>query len=221
MRVLLVEDSERLNAAVARGLRAAGLSVDCAADGQAALQFEHRYPYEVIVLDLLLPKVSGFEVLRHLREHESRARVLVLSARDQVTDRVSCLNLGADDYLVKPFAFDELVARVLALGRRRIGETSPALRVGELTIDTAARVALAGTEALPLAPKEYALLETLVRARGRCMSRAELFERLYDSRSDSSDRVIEVIVSTLRAKLARAGCSDLIETRRGFGYCVA
>lgn len=221
MRVLLVEDSERLSAAVARGLRATGLSVDCAADGESALQFEHRYPYEVIVLDLMLPGVSGFEVLRHLRDHGSRARVLVLSARDQVTDRVSCLNLGADDYLIKPFAFDELVARVLALGRRRIGETSPVLRAGELTIDTAARVALLGNDALALAPKEYALLETLLRSRGRCLSRAELFERLYDSRSDSSDRVIEVIVSTLRAKLARAGCGDLIETRRGFGYYVA
>jgi two-component system copper resistance phosphate regulon response regulator CusR len=221
MRVLIVEDSERLNAAVARGLRAAGLTVDCAADGESALQFERRYPYEVIVLDLMLSKLSGFEVLRHLRECESRTRVLVLSARDQVTDRVSCLNLGADDYLVKPFAFDELVARVLALGRRRTGETNLVLRVGKLTIDTAARVAVIGTDALPLAPKEYALLETLVRSRGRCMSRAELFERLYDSESESSDRVIEVIVSTLRAKLERAGCNDLIETRRGFGYCVA
>lgn len=221
MRVLVVEDSERLIAAVARGLRTAGLSVDCAADGESALHFEQRYPYEVIVLDLMLPKLSGFEVLRRVRDRESRARVLVLSARDQVTDRVSCLNLGADDYLVKPFAFDELVARVLALGRRRIGETSPALRVGELTIDTAARVAMVGTDPLPLAPKEYALLETLVRSRGRCLSRAELFERLYESRSDSSDRVIEVIVSTLRAKLERAACTNLIETRRGFGYCVA
>ncbi|MFZ0501817.1 MAG: response regulator transcription factor [Steroidobacteraceae bacterium] len=221
MRVLLVEDSARLNAAVARGLRAAGFSVDCAADGESALEFEHRYPYEVIVLDLLLPTLSGFEVLRRLRERESPARVLILSARDQVGDRVSCLNLGADDYLVKPFAFDELVARVLALARRRIGETSPVLRVGGLAVDTAARLVLVGTEALALAPKEYALLETLVRSRGRCMSRAELFEHLYDSRSDSSDRVIEVIVSTLRTKLARAGCSDLIETRRGFGYYVA
>jgi DNA-binding response OmpR family regulator len=221
MRVLIVEDSERLNAAVARGLRASGLTVDCAVDGESALQFASRYPYEVIVLDLMLPKISGSEVLRHLRDRESGARVLVLSARDQVTDRVSSLNLGADDYLVKPFAFDELVARVLALGRRRTGETHPVLKVGALTIDTAARVVLVGTDAVPLAPKEYKLLETLVRSRGHCMSRAELFERLYDSRSESSDRVIEVIVSTLRAKLERAGCTDLIETRRGFGYCVA
>ncbi len=221
MRVLIVEDSERLLAALARGLRVAGLSVDCAADGESALQFEQSYFYEVIVLDLMLPKLSGFEVLRRIRDRESSARVLVLSARDQVADRVSCLNFGADDYLVKPFAFDELVARVLALARRRVGETSPVLKVGELTIDTAARVALVETETLSLSPKEYALLETLVRSRGRCMSRAELFERLYESRSDSSDRVIEVIVSTLRAKLERAGCTDLIETRRGFGYCVA
>lgn len=221
MRVLIVEDSERLNAAVTRGLRAGGLTVDSATDGESALRFARGYPYEVIVLDLMLPKLSGFDVLRHLRNDQSPARVLVLSARDQVTDRVSCLNLGADDYLVKPFAFEELFARVLALGRRRAGEMEPILRVGELTVDTVARVASIGREALALAPKEYALLETLVRARGRCMSRAELFERLYDSRSDSSDRVIEVIVSTLRAKLERAGCDGLIETRRGFGYCVA
>jgi len=170
---------------------------------------------------LMLPLLSGLEFLTRLRASPSPARVLILSARDLVGDRVAALNLGADDYLTKPFAFEELHARVLALGRRQSRETSPRVTVREVSIDTSARLALVKDQPVPLAPKEYALLETLLRNRGQCLSRTALFEKLYDSASESSDRVIEVIISTLRAKLERAGCRDLIETRRGFGYRVA
>jgi two-component system copper resistance phosphate regulon response regulator CusR len=146
--------------------------------------------------------------------------VLVLSARDQVADRVQALNLGADDYLVKPFAYDELLARVLAISRR--GQTQlPLLRVGALEVDPRARLARVNGEVLALTPKEYALLEALLGQRGTVLARGELFERLYDARSEASDKVIEVLVSTLRGKLARAGLPELIETRRGFGYVVA
>ncbi|MGH8143913.1 MAG: response regulator transcription factor, partial [Steroidobacteraceae bacterium] len=209
------------NAAVTGGLRAAGMTVDAACDGESALEFERGYAYDVLVLDLMLPGLSGFEVLQSVRAGGRPVRILILSARDQIGDRVTALNLGADDYLVKPFAFEELTARLLALGRRGAGVTSPMLQVGQVAIDTAARLAFVGAQALPLAPKEYALLETLARHRGQCMTRSALFERLYDSRSESSDRVIEVIVSTLRAKLEHAGCGAVIETRRGYGYRVA
>jgi len=173
-----------------------------------------------VILDLMLPKVDGWEVLQRIRQGEGRPAVLVLSARDQVADRVQALNLGADDYLVKPFAYDELLARILAISRR--GHTqSPLLRAGPLEVDPRARLARLDGQVLALTPKEYALLEALLVQRGTVLARGELFERLYDARSEASDKVIEVLVSTLRAKLARAGVPELIETRRGYGYVVA
>lgn len=220
MKLLLVEDSARLSAALVAGFRGEGFAVDHAADGRAALQYLQLHEYDIMVLDLMLPQVPGLEVLRALRAAPAPTRVLVLSARDQIEDRVTALNLGADDYLLKPFDFAELKARVLALLRRRYGESSGKLLCGDLILDTNARVAAARGAPLPLTPKEYALLETLLRHRGRSFTRAALFERLYDGLSDASDRVIEVVVSTLRTKLDRAGLPALIETRRGFGYRV-
>jgi DNA-binding response OmpR family regulator len=220
MKLLLVEDSERLSAALIEGFRASGFAVDHASDGRAALQYLQAHEYDVLILDLMLPHVPGLDVLRALRAAQAPTRVLILSARDQIEDRVTALNLGADDYLLKPFDFAELEARVQALLRRRYGEVSSRLLIGELTLDTQARLASLRGVPLALTPKEYALLETLLRHRGRCFTRAALFEQLYDGLSESSDRVIEVMVSTLRTKLDRAGLPDLIETRRGFGYRV-
>ena len=220
MRLLLVEDSTRLSAALTYDFRREGFAVDHAADGLAALRQLEAYEYDVMILDLMLPRVGGLEVLRTLRASKAPTRVLVLSARDQIEDRVTALNLGADDYLVKPFDLAELKARTLALLRRRYGETSGVLAHGELTLDTNARLATVRGSPLPLSPKEYALLETLLRHRGRSFTRVALFERLYDGLSDASDGVVAVIVSTLRSKLASAGIHELIETRRGFGYRV-
>jgi two-component system copper resistance phosphate regulon response regulator CusR len=220
VKLLLVEDSARLSAALVTGFRGEGFAVDHAADGRAALQYLKLHEYDILVLDLMLPQVCGLEVLRALRKVPVPTRVLVLSARDQIEDRVSALNLGADDYLLKPFDFAELKARVLALLRRHYGEISSKLVCGDLALDTNARVASSRGAPLPLTPKEYALLETLLRHRGRSFTRAALFERLYDGLSDASDRVIEVVISTLRAKLDKAGLPTLIETRRGFGYRV-
>jgi len=221
MRVLIVDDSERLRLALSKGLRARGLTVEAAADGHEALALLAVVPFDVVVLDIVMPRVDGLQVLRRMRRDHNPARVLVLSARDQLEDRVEALNLGADDYLVKPFAFEEVQARVLALARRGFGEPSPELSHERVHIDTAARVARVDDTLLALTPKEYALLELLVRRRGHVMNRTAIFEQLYQSDSPASDTVIEVLVSTLRSKLARAGVSDLIETRRGFGYVVA
>ena len=220
MKLLLVEDSTRLAAALLPGFRGEGFAVDHAADGRTALRYLERHEYDLLILDLMLPRLPGLEVLRTLRAAQAPTRVLILSARDQIEDRVKALNLGADDYLLKPFDFAELKARVLALLRRRYGEISGKLSCGDLILDTSARVASSRGAPLPLTPKEYALLETLLRHRGRSFTRAALFERLYDGLSDASDRVIEVVVSTLRTKLDRAGQPGLIQTRRGFGYRV-
>ncbi|MBN8714296.1 MAG: response regulator transcription factor [Xanthomonadales bacterium] len=220
MRLLVVEDSANLGRDLREALTRDGYAVDLAVDGAQAQEFLTSYAYDTVVLDLMLPRVDGWSVLRWLHGREPRPRVLVLSARDQVGDRVEALHLGADDYLVKPFAYDELIARLLALARRRVA-SEPTLRVGALEIDPRARQARVAGNPLALTPKEYALLEALCMERGRVFARTTLFERLYDARSEASDKVIEVLVSTLRTKLAKAGVTRLVETRRGYGYVVA
>ncbi|KGI76681.1 response regulator transcription factor [Oleiagrimonas soli] len=219
MRLLVVEDSPNLGRDLRESLARDGHAVDLAADGAEALRFLASYAYDAVVLDLMMPRVDGWTVLRKLNGHDSRPRVLVLSARDQVEDRVEALHLGADDYMVKPFSYDELSARLQALARRSV-QSDPVLQLGAVEIHPRARQVRVDGEALALTPKEYALLETLSAERGRVMTRTALFERLYDARSESSDKVIEVLVSTLRGKLARAGVKDLVQTRRGYGYVV-
>ena len=221
MRVLVVDDSERVRNTLAAGLHARGMAVDTAPDGAEALTLLGGLDFDVVVLDLMMPRVDGMQVLQALKSRATKPRILVLSARDQVQDRVDALNLGADDYLVKPFAFEELLARLNALARRNVAESSPELSCGRLVLDTAMRIARVDDTVLALTPKEYALLELLVRRTGHVMSRAAIFAQLYESDSTASDTVIEVLMSTLRAKLACAGLPDLIETRRGFGYVVA
>ena len=221
MRVLVVDDSERVRKTLATGLHAQGMAVETAADGAEALRLLNGLSFDVAILDLVMPRVDGMEVLRELKARNTKPRILVLSARDQVEDRVGALNMGADDYLVKPFAFQELLARILALSRRRVDDASPVLTHGRLQLDTAARVARVDDAVLTLTPKEYALLELLVHRKGHVLSRAAIFTQLYESDSMASDTVIEALMSTLRAKLAHADLQHLIETRRGFGYVVA
>jgi two-component system copper resistance phosphate regulon response regulator CusR len=220
MKVLVVDDSERIRENLAVGLRSQGMVVETAADGAQALVLLSSMDFDVVVLDIMMPRVDGREVLQQTRAWRRKPRVLVLSALDQITDRVEALDLGADDYLVKPFAFEEVRARIQALARRPVDEASPVFEVGDLHIDTATRVAAIKRASLPLTPKEYALLELLVRRRGHILSRTAIFGQLYQSDSDASDSVIEALLSTLRGKLARAGLPGLIETRRGFGYVI-
>ena len=220
MKLLVVEDSPRLRSTLEKGLRSEGFVVDSAGDGEEALLRCATMTYDAIVLDIMLPKVSGLDVLRRIRREDSSPPVLILSARDQTPHRIEGLQLGADDYLVKPFDFGELCARVRALIRRRYERRSPELRVGDLVIDTAARTVRISGETLDLTPSEYAVLECLAMRRGRVTGKAWLLDQLVGSDSDTASNVVEVYVSSLRRKLRAAGAQDPIRTRRGQGYLI-
>lgn len=220
MRLLLVEDNERLRATLGRGLQAEGFAVDAVADGVEALKFLRAYEYDLMVLDLMLPKLDGLGVLHELAGKTLRPRVLVLSARDQVVNRIEALDMGADDYLVKPFAFDEVLARLHALARRPTRATLPELECGPLRIDMRARQARVGGDVLELTAREFALLVLLLRNLGRVFSRAQIQDRISDSDNLASDRGVEVLVHGLRRKLDKAGMPNLIRNRRGSGYLI-
>jgi DNA-binding response OmpR family regulator len=220
VKVLLVEDSQRLLRSLGQGLKRLGYAVDLAADGEDGLALAETYDYAVIVLDLMLPGLPGLEVLRRLRARGRDTHILILSARDRVEDRVKGLQLGADDYLVKPFDFDELCARIQALVRRRHQAKSPILRLGPLEIDTARRQVSRRGDALHLTPSEYRLLEFLAYQPGRVFSQEQLLEHLHRSDSEASANVVEVLVSGLRRKIHVRGEPPLLRTRRGFGYFV-
>jgi DNA-binding response OmpR family regulator len=220
MKVLVVEDSERLGRSLGRGLRALGYAVDVAADGKDGLAFAETYDYDVIVLDLMLPGMPGLEVLKRLRAAGRGMHILILSARDRVEDRVTGLQLGADDYLVKPFAFDELAARLQALVRRRYQAKSPTLRVGPLEIDTSSKRVFRGGGVVHLTPAEYRLLEFLAYQPRRVFSHEQLVAHLHDADADVSSNAVEVLVSGLRRKIHVRGEPWILRTQRGFGYFV-
>ena len=202
------------------GLGRSGFAVDCVADGKTGLRYALGVDYDVMVLDLMLPELDGLSVLQQLREAGRNFPVLILSARDQVADRIRGLELGADDYLVKPFVFDELHARLQALVRRRYEQRSPLLQLGSVTLNTALHsVSCAGTE-LPLTPNETALFEFLALRRGRVVSLTSLADHLYAGDVAVTPNAIEAHVSALRKKLRAVGEPELIKTRRGFGYCI-
>lgn len=218
MRILIVEDYAPLRTTTAKGLREAGFAVDEAGDGEEGLWYARSNPYDVIILDLMLPKVDGLEILRRLRDAGHASHVLLLTARDGVEDRVSGLNAGADDYLVKPFAFDELLARVKALTRRAYQRKSPVVEVGDLAIDTAAKRVTRGGQFIELTAREYQLLEYLASRAGQVVTRTDIHEHCYDFQSDSASNVIDVYIGYLRKKIERDGTDRLIHTRRGQGY---
>jgi len=220
VKLLVVEDSERLRRALLEGLRRCGFTVDVAGNGQEGLAFAQTNDYDVILLDLMLPGLDGLSLLREMRDGGHRAQVLILSARDQVEDRVKGLELGADDYLTKPFAFEELVARIKVLVRRRHEIKSPEIRLGQVAIDMAGRRVQANGESVSLTPAEYNLLEYLALRQGHVISKAQLRDQLYDSDSLAESNVIEVLISNIRKKVRNAGVDDIIKTKRGFGYCI-
>ena len=220
MKLLLVEDSQRLRETLTRGLRAAGFTVDAASDGVEANGFLGAYQYDFVLLDLGLPRLDGFDVLRAMPESGVRPRVLVLSARDQVDDRIAALDAGADDYLAKPFAFEEVLARLHALARRPAETRGDLLEHAGVVLDMRARKVQANGRKLNLTLREFALLELLLRHRGRVFRRSLILEHISGSASEASDRGIEVLVFGLRRKLSEAGCEGLIENRRGAGYLI-
>lgn len=222
MRVLVAEDSTKIRESVAQALREAGYAVDAVADGRAALIHAQTSEYDAMVLDLGLPDLDGLTVLARMRDRALTTPVLVLTARDSVDDRVLGLQTGADDYLVKPFALAEVIARVQALVRRAHQTPSPRIRIGPLIVDIAAKSArVNGAAALDLAPREYALLEYLAHRAGKPVPRSELEEHLYDERSQVQSNAVDSAVCSLRAKLDAAGCPPLIHTRRKVGYVLA
>jgi DNA-binding response OmpR family regulator len=201
MRVLLVEDHAKLATTLATGLRRAGMAVDIAFDGQDALDHLAGITYDVVVLDRDLPRVHGDDVCREITAGSGNTRVLMLTAARSVSDRVDGLRLGADDYLPKPFAFAELVARIQALGRRATPARPPTLFHGDLTVDTGRRVATRAGRELALTPKEFAVLERLLAAQGRVLTVSDLLEGVWDEMTDQFTGTVKVTISRLRAKL--------------------
>ncbi len=218
MRLLLIEDYQPLLRALERGLREAGYGVDTAPDGERGLALAESTPYDVIVLDLMLPGVDGYALLERLRASRNAAGVIILTARQGVTDRVKGLDLGADDYLTKPFSFDELLARVRAVIRRRQGQPHTVLSVADLEVDTTARTVRRGARVIPLSSREYSLLEYLARREGQTVTRAEIVEHVYDFQSVPTSNVVDVYIGYLRRKIDQEPAVKLIHTRRGLGY---
>ncbi len=215
VRALVIEDYVPIRTAVREGLTDHGFAVDVAGDGEEGLWLAEQNPYDIVILDVMLPKLDGLEVLRRLRSKRSKVAVLMLTARDTLADRVTGLDLGADDYLVKPFAFAELLARVRALVRRSYDAKTPILRVEDLEIDTTKRAVRRKGELIALSAREYALLEYLTMRAGELVTRTEIWEHVYDFRSEAHSNVVDVYVSYLRKKL---GPPPIIHTRRGHGY---
>jgi len=217
MRILLVEDEKRIADFVQRGLESAGYSIDLAEDGQSALDRMHAADYDLVILDLMLPDMDGLDVLAKTRNRKVSPPVLILSARGGVDDRVRGLELGADDYLVKPFAFVELLARVRALLRR--GQPTPErLVIGDLVLDCIRRKVSRASEPIDLAPKEFSILEYMMRNRGRPLSRTMIVEHVWDMEYDGLTNIVDVYIRHLRSKIDEKFPTRLIHTVRGIGY---
>lgn len=218
MRVLLVEDEKNLARTIKQGLEEEGFSVDVSHDGEEGCFMAENYPYDVVILDVMLPTIDGFTIIAHLRKHRSEVPVLMLTAKSTVQDRIKGLNTGADDYLPKPFDFDELVARVKALMRRKSGTASPVINVADLEIDLDAREVKRAGQPISLSTKEFNILEYLASRRGKVVSRTELSEHVYDMNFDLDSNVIDVYITYLRRKIDRDFEKKLIHTVRGAGY---
>ena len=215
MRILIVEDEPDLLSGLAQACREEGYAVDTAKDGEEGLYKADSWEYDAIVLDVMLPRLDGWEVLKKVRQ-KKKTPVLMLTARDGLRDRVRGLDNGADDYVVKPFDLDELLARLRALIRRAAGQTSNRIQIGEVEIDTGSRTVSRGGEPVTLTAREYTLLEYLVVHRRQVVTRTALYEHLFDEDESTFSNLLDVHVSNIRKKLG----ADFITTRRGHGYCI-
>jgi len=218
MRILVIEDFGPLRRSLAQGLREAGFAVDTTGDGHEGLWYATTNDYDVIILDLMLPGIDGLKILKKIRSQGRKTHVLILTARDKIEDRVTGLDQGADDYLVKPFSFEELLARVRALVRRSYQQKNPVIRIKDLRIDLATQKVWRGKQQIMLTPREYALLEYLAMRAGQTVSRTDIWEHLYEFNSTASSNVVDVYIGYLRKKIEQPGKPPLIHTIRGRGY---
>lgn len=219
MRLLLVEDSRRLRETIAVALKRSGYAVDATGEGDEGLWLAQTYPYDAAILDIMLPGLDGLSILKQLRGEGNATPVMFLTAKDKIDDRVAGLRAGADDYLVKPFALEELLARVEALCRRSYQKAAPEVRVGDLTVNTTAKTAKRGEQLLDLAAREFALLEYLVLRQGEVVSRTEIEQHIYDDLVSPMSNVVDSAICVLRKTIAvTPDAKPLIHTRRGQGY---
>jgi two-component system, OmpR family, response regulator len=219
MRILLIEDDLKIASFVIKGLRAAGYAVDHAADGEEGLHLASTQPYDTVIVDLMLPKLDGLSLIERMRQQKVNIPVLILSARSSVDDRVKGLQTGGDDYLTKPFAFTELLARVQALIRRASGTVEPSrLKAGDLSMNLLTREVTRGGRKIDLQPLEFSLLEYLMRNAGRVVSKTMIMEHVWDYNFDPQTNVVEARISRLRDKVDRGFEKKLIHTLRGAGY---
>jgi two-component system OmpR family response regulator len=219
MRILLVEDDLKIASFIIKGLKATGYAIDHAADGEEGLHLALTEPYDTAIIDIMLPKIDGLTLIERMRKEKVNTPVIILSAKDSIDDRVKGLQTGGDDYLTKPFAFSELLARVQALIRRAGGISEPTqLNVGDLSINLLTREVVRGGRKIDLQPLEYSLLEYLVRNKGRIVSKTMIMEHVWDYNFDPQTNVVEVRISRLRDKIDREVDNKLIHTVRGVGY---
>jgi len=221
MRILVVEDHPTLARSIAGGLRDEGYAVDLTFDGEEGLSMSQKNPYDAIVLDMMLPKKDGWSILSTLREGGAKTPVICLTAQDGVEDRVKGLNLGADDYLTKPFAFEELVARVRAMVRRGHDKPSSVLTVGDLEIDLARKSVRRNGKSIDLSAREFALLQYLAHRKDQVVSRTDIWEHIYDQYDEVASNVVDVYIGYLRNKIDRDFDRKVIHTRRGQGYMLS
>jgi DNA-binding response OmpR family regulator len=220
MKVLIVEDDRTVGQYVQRGLEEHKYQADLVDDGLEALRLISGGQYDLVVLDLRLPSMSGVEIVRTLRDRGVTTPILILTAQDSVETKVQALRSGADDYVTKPFAFEELLARVEALGRRPVQMTSPVLRVADLEVDTSLREVRRAGRKIDVTPKEYTVLEYLVRHQGRVMSRTLITEYAWDYHFDPGTNIVDVVINRLRKKIEQGSSERLLHTVRGVGYVV-
>ena len=218
MRILVVEDEKDLNNIITKHLKKNNFSVDSVFNGEEALEYLDYGTYDLIILDIMLPKVNGYEVIKKLRENKNETAVLMLTARDSIEDKIKGLDLGADDYLIKPFYFGELLARIRALVRRKYGNTSNTMEIDDLCIDIAKKTVVRGGKNIELTGKEYEVLEYLIQNKGHVLSRDKIRDSVWDYGYEGESNIIDVLIKNIRKKIDIGNSKQLIHTKRGLGY---
>ncbi len=220
MKILLAEDEVDLNNVVTRYLKKNGYSVDSVLDGEEALDYLEYGEYDLVILDIMMPKVDGFEVIKKLRDKGNHTSVLMLTARDSADDKVKGLDLGADDYIVKPFDFNELLARIRAVVRRKYGNSSNKLVIGDLILDTSEKSVTRAGKQIELTGKEYEVLEYLMQSKNRILSRDQIKEHVWDFDYEGDSNIIDVLIKNIRKKIDIEDGKQIIYTKRGLGYVI-